>query len=107
MLHSEVYDQRTNPKESLREVDFYMTSPDGQQHKCEVKLMGLGNPESADGAIARGVKVFVFDSIPDGKVKAQLTSDRNLLWVKLRVTDGYKGITLVLELLGIVYKRTP
>ena len=95
------YDQSLRPTKSRREVDFYLTNPNGEAHKCEVKLMGLGNPESADGAIARGVKVFVFDSIPDGKIKEQLVGDPNLLWVELRVKDGYRNFKTVLDNLGI------
>ena len=31
-----------------REIDFYLINKN-QKYKCEVKLMGRGNPESADG----------------------------------------------------------
>ena len=33
--------------ESLREVDYYLLPPSGERLKCEVKLIGKGNPESA------------------------------------------------------------
>ena len=36
-----------------REIDFYLIS-NGENFKCEVKLMSKGNPESADAFIARG-----------------------------------------------------
>uniref|UniRef100_UPI004047A16E CfrBI family restriction endonuclease n=1 Tax=Aliarcobacter sp. TaxID=2321116 RepID=UPI004047A16E len=35
-----------------REIDFYLIN-DNNHFKCEVKLMGNGNPESADAVIAR------------------------------------------------------
>src|SRR3989344_8134242 len=43
-----------------REIDFYLVEGKNQ-HKCEVKLMGRGNPESADAVMARDSKVnFAF-----------------------------------------------
>ena len=38
-----------------REIDFYLIEGKNQ-YKCEVKLMGRGNPESADAVIARDSK---------------------------------------------------
>ncbi len=47
-----------------REVDFYLVSPStSKEHRCEVKLMGKGNPESADAVIARNSRVFVGDKL--------------------------------------------
>lgn len=54
---------------------------------CEVKLMGKGNPESADAVIARDNRVFVADKLSDLN-KSQLTS-LGLEWVELRDTNGY------------------
>jgi hypothetical protein len=45
-----------------REVDFYLVEGKNQ-YKCEVKLMGRDNPESADAVIARDSKVFVADKL--------------------------------------------
>ncbi|KAB2846245.1 MAG: CfrBI family restriction endonuclease, partial [Ignavibacterium sp.] len=53
------YDQSRVP-ESMREVDFYLID-DGKYYRCEVKLMGKGNPESADAIFARESSVFVAD----------------------------------------------
>ena len=47
-----------------REIDFYLVN-NNQNYKCEVKLMGKGNPESADAVIARDSKIFVADKISD------------------------------------------
>ncbi len=57
------------------------------QHKCEVKLMGRGNPESADAVIAKDSKVFVADKLSDTN-KKQLNS-REVEWVELRSTGGF------------------
>ena len=37
----------------------------GLRHRCEVKLMGRGNPESADAVHARSSQVFVADKLSD------------------------------------------
>src|SRR5690606_19651222 len=55
-----------------REVDFFLYQ-DSNTYKCEVKLMGKGNPESADAVIARDSKVFVADKLSDQN-KAQLSN---------------------------------
>ena len=53
------YDQSNIP-ESLREVDFYLIGKKPEKrYRCEVKLMGKGNPEGADVIHARDlVKLF-------------------------------------------------
>lgn len=81
-----------------REVDFYLIKDD-LEHKCEVKLMGKGNPESADAVIARGSKVFIADKLSDTN-KNQL-DDRGVEWVELRATDGFQRFKRVLEKLEI------
>ena len=45
-----------------REIDFYLLNGK-QKYLCEVKLMGKGNPESADAIIARNTNVFVADTL--------------------------------------------
>ena len=81
-----------------REIDFYLCSG-GINHKCEVKLMGKGNPESADAVIARHSKVFVADKLSDSN-KRQLDSLK-VLWVELRSDVGYRKFGEVLRKLGI------
>lgn len=83
-----------------REVDFYLIKDDSK-HKCEVKLMGKGNPESADAVIARGSKVFIADKLSDTN-KNQL-DDRGVEWVELRATDGFQRFKSVLEKLEIPF----
>lgn len=81
-----------------REIDFYLLH-DGTEYKCEVKLMGKGNPESADAVIARDSKVFVADKLSDTN-KAQLDS-LNIQWVELRNSHGFRRFKTVLENLDI------
>ncbi|MBU0699695.1 CfrBI family restriction endonuclease, partial [bacterium] len=83
-----------------REIDFYLCNKEND-YKCEVKLMGKGNPESADAVIARDSKVFVADKLSDTN-KAQLDSLK-IGWVELRNTNGYKRFKTVLDMLKIPY----
>lgn len=85
-----------------REIDFYLHSPlNNKDHKCEVKLMGKGNPESADAVIARSSDVFIADKLSDLN-KRQLDS-LGVQWVELRSKEGYKKFGLILSKLGIPY----
>ena len=84
----------------LREVDFYLIQ-DGLSYKCEVKLMGKGNPESADAVIARSSRIFVADKLSDLN-KRQL-DDRGVYWVELRDINGFQKFGRVLEKLSIPF----
>src|SRR5690554_3429913 len=64
-----------------REVDFFLYKGKNT-YKCEVKLMGKGNPESADVVIASDSSVFVADKLSDQN-KSQL-DELNVQWVELR-----------------------
>jgi len=86
-----------------REIDFYLNSDDNF-YKCEVKLMGKGNPESADAVIARESKVFVADKMSDTN-KHQLDS-LNVEWVELRDPNGYMRFKKVLDNLNIPYTKS-
>ncbi len=85
-----------------REVDFYLYENDNT-YKCEVKLMGKGNPESADAVIARNSKVFVADKLSDQN-KTQL-ENLNVEWVELRDNEGYKRFQQVLTNLKIPHEN--
>lgn len=87
-----------DPDEYEREIDFYLVSQN-LQHKCEVKLMGKGNPESADAVIARSSKIFVADKLSDSN-KRQLDKLK-VLWVELRGDGGYLRFGSVLKSLSI------
>ena len=85
-----------------REVDFYLINGNNQ-YKCEVKLMGKGNPESADAVIARDSSVFIADKLSEQN-KAQLTQ-LNIQWVELRDGSGFKKFKSVLESLKIPHQN--
>lgn len=87
-----------------REIDFYLVEGKNQ-YKCEVKLMGRGNPESADAVIARDSKVFVADKLSDTN-KKQLNS-LNIEWVEMRSDGGFKKFETVLEHLKIPHEELP
>ena len=91
------YDHLSNDTE--REVDFYFIDNDKNEYKCEVKLMGKGNPESGDSVFARGTKVFVADKL-SSTLKNQL-SDNNILFVELHQKRGFMKLYDVLKGLNI------
>ena len=83
-----------------REIDFYLKTP-SKQYQCEVKLMGKGNPESADAIIARGSELFVADTL-SVQNKNQCNS-LGVSWVALRDENGYKRFADALDKFGIPY----
>lgn len=85
-----------------REVDFFLRNKQ-DAFKCEVKLMGKGNPESADAVIARESKIFVADKLSDLN-KAQLDS-LGVSWVELRRPNGYEQFEAVLRRFDIPHKK--
>jgi hypothetical protein len=82
-----------------REVDFYLIDDSNNRYLCEVKLMGKGNPESADATIARDSNVFVADRLSDLN-KRQLTQ-RGIHWIELRSESGYTKLASILSELNI------
>lgn len=80
-----------------REIDFYLigTGKFQKELKCEVKLMGVGNPESADAVIARDSDVFIADKLSETN-KKQLNS-RNVQWVELRSEIGFRKFAKILD----------
>ncbi len=82
-----------------REVDFHFLNRASHQFFCEVKLMGKGNPESADSTIARRSNIFIAQTLSN-KNKSQL-NNRGHHWVELGATDGYKRIFTVFSYLDI------
>ena len=87
-----------------REIDFYLVEGKNQ-YKCEVKLMGRGNQESADAVIARDSKVFVADKLSDTN-KKQLNSLK-VEWVELRNDGGFERFDTVLKNLKIPHTKLP
>ncbi|MCL2665028.1 MAG: CfrBI family restriction endonuclease [Defluviitaleaceae bacterium] len=89
---------KDNKKKVDRENDFVLIN-NNTEYLCEVKLMGKGNPESADAAIARNTNIFIADTL------SQQNKDQfdqlNIQWVELRSKNGYKKFGKILNLLGI------
>jgi len=99
---SECY-ELTGLTDANREVDFYLIDQEKRRYLCEVKLMGMGNPESADSTIARDSHIFVADKLSQTN-KNQLDG-RGVLWVELQSENGYTKFEEVLKQLGIPYKK--
>src|SRR3989344_1270038 len=93
-----------NENDFEREIDFYLVEGKNQ-YKCEVKLMGRGNPESADAVIARDSKVFVADKLSETN-KKQLSS-LDVEWVELRSDKGFQRFETVLNNLKIPHRKLP
>lgn len=83
-----------------REIDFYLLN--SKEYLCEVKLMGKGNPESADAIIARDSNVFVADTL--SQQNKNQCDQLGINWIALRDQDGYKRFKLALEKLDIPHK---
>ena len=75
-----------------REVDLKLYDKNLREYRCEVKLMGKGNPESADVVIARDTDIFIADTLSEQN-KSQLTQ-RNVLWLELR---GHSRADIILK----------
>jgi hypothetical protein len=92
---------RDRSKDVDREIDFYLKD-DTRKYRCEVKLMGQGNPESADVIFARETDIFVADKLSiQNKSQA---GQRNIYWVELHSNEGYKRFKNILEQLKIPHK---
>ncbi|MCY3717691.1 MAG: CfrBI family restriction endonuclease [Chloroflexi bacterium] len=82
-----------------REVDFHFINRAGDRFFCEVKLMGKGNPESADSTIARRSNIFIAHTLSE-RNKSQLTN-RGHHWVALGEDAGYARMGTVFSYLDI------
>lgn len=85
-----------------REIDFFLRA-NQNVYKCEVKLMGKGNPESADAFIARESAIFVADKLSDTN-KQQLNA-LNVQWIELRSDEGFLRFERVLKHYQIPYTK--
>lgn len=89
-----------------REIDFKLANKDKTiWYKCEVKLMGRGNPESADAIFARSSDIFVADTLSEqNKLQAkQLKCE----WLELKNNtkdEIIKNFKKILDKLEIPYK---
>lgn len=83
-----------------REIDFYLKN-NGKEYKCEVKLMGQGNPESADAIIARQSDVFVADTL--SQQNKNQCEQLGICWIACRDENGFKRFKLALDKFNISY----
>ena len=97
--HYRAHSESESDGRVAREVDFYLVGGDGEEARCEVKLMGRGNPESADSTFSRRSKVFVADKL-SGTNKRQL-DEWKILWVELHASDRFARFEAVLRELQI------
>lgn len=86
-----------------REIDFYLIDNTNNKYLCEVKLMGKGNPESADAIIARNTNVFIADTLSQQNKNQCDALDIN--WVALRDVNGFKKFKNILEKLNIPHQE--
>ena len=95
--------QKDKAKKYDREVDYKLISRKGKIYNIEVKLMGKGNPESADGAIARVSDIFVADTLSTQN-KEQLQA-LGILYLTMRDNPDIVGdFTAILEKLDIPFQ---
>ena len=87
-----------------REVDFKLIGK--KEYRCEVKLMGGGNPESADAVIARNSDIFVADTLSKQN-KKQLDS-LGICWLEMKNhshEDILNQFIKILEKLNIPFTK--
>ena len=87
-----------------REVDFKLFNKDKSKiYRVEVKLMGKGNPESADAVIARDTNIFIADTL-SLQNKNQLKS-LNIEFLELKNNqNSIADFKKILQRLEIPYK---
>ncbi|MGX2983100.1 CfrBI family restriction endonuclease [Helicobacter sp. 23-1045] len=88
-----------------REVDFKLFNKDKSKiYRVEVKLMGKGNPESADAIIARDTNIFIADTL-SLQNKNQLKS-LNIEFLELKNNkNSLADFKKILERLEIPHKK--
>lgn len=91
--------QLTGQSDLEHELDFILIDADKRVLKVEIKLMGRGNPESANAALAHQNEVFIADTLSDLN-KRQLEA-RGIAWVELRSPDGYRKFYSILQSLNV------
>lgn len=74
--------KKDRKKDFDREVDYKLINRDKRVYRVEVKLMGKGNPESADATIARDSHIFIADTLSDQN-KKQL-KNRGVLFLEMK-----------------------
>lgn len=87
-----------------RETDYKLISRTGKIYRIEVKLMGKGNPESADMTIARDSNIFIADTLSEQNC-AQLQS-RGIEYLIMRGNNNsLEDFMKILRKLGVPHKE--
>ena len=87
-----------------RETDYKLISRTGKIYRIEVKLMGKGNPESADATIARDSDIFIADTLSEQNC-AQLRA-RGIEYLILRDNkNSFDDFVKILRKLDIPHKE--
>ena len=90
------------PDDARHQVDF-MLQRHGVQYRCEVKLMGRGNPEGFKAALVNDARLLVADRLSD---QAITTLGKNkVAWVALGKPNGYRRFGDVLDSFNIPRKE--
>ncbi len=85
-----------------REVDYKLYDRDNNYIRVEVKLMGRGNPESADVIYARDTKLFIADTLSQQN-KNQFDNN-NIPYIEMKNNDDVVGdFKMALDKLNIPY----
>ena len=92
-------------RDGLREVDFCLKTKNYQDIRCEVKLMGKGNPEGADSTFARNSDVFIASTLSETN-KTQLDAE-GVKWVELRQSYGFLKFEGILNDLNVPHTPIP
>ena len=94
--------KKDKTKDVDREIDYKLFSRSGKMYRIEVKLMGRGNPESADVVIARDTAILVADTLSQ-KNKNQC-KQLNVEYVELKGNNNIKqDFEAVLQRLDIPF----
>ena len=90
---------RTSQRDDAHhEVDFMLLNR-GVPYRCEVKLMGRGNPESFKAAPVNDARLLIADHL-SGQAKRSLAK-LQIEWVALAEAQGYRRFGQVLEAFNI------
>lgn len=85
-----------------REIDFYLARG-AKRYLCEVKLMGKGNPESADAVFARKSDLFVADTL--SQQNKNQAEELGVSWIALRDPNGFRRFEIALDRFKIPYTK--
>ena len=83
-----------------REIDYYLIK-NQNRYLCEVKLMGKGNPESADAIIARNTQIFIADTL--SQQNKNQCDELKIEWVALREQQGFLKFEKILRTFDIPF----